>query len=520
MGAVANGKRLGGWCLAFLVSLSVPNVVAGGDQLIDAVKQGDAQIVRSLLEQQSDVDAAQPDGATALMWAAHRNDLDTVELLIRAGANVNAANDYGATPLWLACTHGSASLVEMLLKAGADPNATLLAGETALMAAAERSAELVMLLLTHGADEDAKEHQGGQTALMRAAAANRSEVVQTLVEFGGADVSARSKGGFTPLLFAVQQNGQDAAMVLLAAGANVNEVSPETSPLLLASARGYEALAVSLLKMDADPNVVDFRGYSPLHYAASRRNMLGAVEALLARGANPNTPIWREAAKSERISIVAVPFLEGKPSRVIPAGARGGTIPIGATPLWLAAASRNIDAMRLLADAGADPHLATTETVFLAGASGRRINYIGKTTPLMHVAGVGRILGNWHDYNAVEMTFALEALQMLVDLGADVNEVNDYGYTALHGAAYIGADPVVQFLADHGARLDVMDKMGQTPLSVARHVITASLGDNFDSRPRRLFATTSDLLLALGATPLRASGVQVLRELGSSSLDQ
>ena len=105
MGAVANGKRLGGWCLAFLVSLSVPNVVAGGDQLIDAVKQGDAQIVRSLLEQQSDVDAAQPDGATALMWAAHRNDLDTVELLIRAGANVNATNDYGATPLWLACTH-------------------------------------------------------------------------------------------------------------------------------------------------------------------------------------------------------------------------------------------------------------------------------------------------------------------------------------------------------------------------------------------------------------------------------
>ena len=519
MGAIANGKRLGGWCLASLVSLSVPNVAAGSDQLIDAVKQGDTGIVRSLLEQRVDVDAVQPDGATALMWAAHRNDLDAVELLIRAGANVKAANDYGATPLWLACTHGSASLVEMLLKAGADPNATLLAGETALMAAAERSAEVVTLLLSHGADVDAKE-QGGQTALMRAAAENRSEVVRALIESGGADVNARSKGGFTPLLFAVQQNSQDAASILLAAGASVNEVSPETSPLLLASARGYQALAVSLLKMDADPNVVDFRGYSPLHYAVSHRNMLGAVEALLARGANPNTPIWREAAKSERIPIIAVPFLEGKPSRVIPAGTVGGTIPIGATPLWLAAASRNIDAMRLLADAGADPHLATTETVFLAGASGRRINYIAKTTPLMHVAGVGRILGNWHDYNAGEMTFALEALQLLVNLGADVNETNDYGFTALHGAAYIGADPVVQFLADHGAKLDVMDKLGQTPLSVARHVITTSLGDNFDARPRRLFATTANLLLTLGATPLRASGVQVLRELGSSTLDE
>src|SRR6267142_289296 len=83
-------------------------------RLVDAVKNRDRAAVRSLMEQQVNVNAAQPDGTTALAWAANRDDLETADLLIRAGADVNKANDYGVTPLSLACTNRSALMVERL----------------------------------------------------------------------------------------------------------------------------------------------------------------------------------------------------------------------------------------------------------------------------------------------------------------------------------------------------------------------------------------------------------------------
>ena len=114
-------ERLGGWWLVSLLSAGI--LVAASDdlRLVEAVKIGDKEAVRSLLQEHADVNVPQGDGATALAWAAHRNDLETAELLIRAGANVNAANDYGVTPLSLACTNRDAAMVEKLLQAGANP---------------------------------------------------------------------------------------------------------------------------------------------------------------------------------------------------------------------------------------------------------------------------------------------------------------------------------------------------------------------------------------------------------------
>ena len=114
----ANVKGLGGWWLLYVLSVAGLAVASGDLQLADAVEKGDKEAARSLLKQQADVNAPQPDGATALAWAAHWDDLETAELLIRAGANVNAANDYGVTPLSLACTNRSAAMVKKLLEAG------------------------------------------------------------------------------------------------------------------------------------------------------------------------------------------------------------------------------------------------------------------------------------------------------------------------------------------------------------------------------------------------------------------
>ncbi len=476
---------------------------------MDAVEKGNSEAARSLLQEPIDVNATQADGATALHWAAHWNDLEIADLLIRAGANANAANDYGVTPLSLACTNASAAMTEKLLNAGANPNATLPTGETALMTWAwTGNAVAVKLLLARGADVNAKETRRGQTALMWALEQKHVEAVRVLVE-GGADVRAKSRNGFTPLLFAAKQGDSESVRILLAAGANVNEGTPirnrapgrraapiedETdpdvpdgvTPLLMASASGHEALALFLLEKGADPNAADGTGATALHYAVLkgmaligavstklaintyvfRPNMLDLIKALLARGANPNARLVRE------------PRLPGTTPRFSL---------IGSTPFLFATATGDISLMRLLVDSGANALLPTNK----------------KTTALMVAAG----LGNFEDPTEEQKKMALEAARMLVELGADVNAVDEYGWTALHGAAYTGADAIVQFLADKGARLDARDMFGQTPYSIAAGQIGAFILD-FQKKPFGPHPSTLTLLRKLGADPFAAQVIK------------
>jgi hypothetical protein len=92
-------------------------------------------------------------------------------------------------------------------------------------------------------------------------------------------------------------------------------------------------------------------------------------------------------------------------------------------------------------------------------------------------------------------------------LGADVNATGEYGWTAVHGAAYNGFDEMVEFLVGKGAKMDTLDHFGQTPLSIALAVTTAGIGVDYYHVPRFVHQSTAELLLQLGATPLEASGV-------------
>jgi ankyrin repeat protein len=459
------------WRIAPLVAavwLAAGGKGAQTGRLVDAVEHQDKAAVRSLLQQHADVNAGQADGATALHWAAHWDDAETADLLIRAGANVNAANEYGVTPLALACDNGNATMVEKLLNAGANPNVKVLeSGETPLMGCARTgNREAVKALLAHGADVNAKETWRGQTALMWAVAERHAETAQTLIE-NGADVPARSKRGFTALLFAAQQGDLKVAQILLAAGAGVNEATPKDgNTLVVAAAGGHASLASFLLDKNADPDVKDARGATALHYAAANRNMLELVKSLLAHRANPNTRLERNP----------------------PNQGEGAITMVGATPFLLAAAAGNAPAMRALAAGGADPRLAT----------------VRNTIPLMVAAGVGR----YEERTEAQYKNALEAVVAAVESGNDVNAADDNGWTALHGSAYTGANAIIEFLASKGAKMDVKDKFGQTPLSIASAVITAGLGQNADVRPRKYRASTVDVLLKSGATPLAASGVE------------
>ena len=458
--------------LAWLFAVFLLPVLLSGAEprLLDAVRNGDHDAVRDLLRNHADVNVSQPDGSSALLLAADRNDAEMVDLLIRAGANVNARNDYGASPLYAACTAGDTATIKSLLEAKADPNAPLISGETPLMAAIDKgNLDAVRLLLDYNANVNGRESKGGQTALMWAAAGKQPQLVRLLVEHG-ADVRARSKGDFTALLFAAQQGAVESGRTLLLAGADVNEITKKgrLTALIVAAAGGHNQFAALLLDRGANPDLSDEGGRTALHFAALDARRVELVKTLLAHGANPNPGTTKDS----------------------PRNLNAGISFKGATPLFFAAARGNVEGVRALIAGGADPFITTDE----------------KTAPL-HVAAWGGNPSN-RDWTEEEKKNLLEIVRVLVELGADVNSAGEHQWTALHGAAYKGVDPVVQFLVEKGAKMDVFDEYGQTPLSIASAVTTAGLKDYYYQRSQVVRKSTADLLLKLGATPLAQSGIQ------------
>ena len=470
------------WTVLLLAVLSIG--AAGRDgPLVEAVKAGSAEQVRALLAQRADVNVAEADGTTALHWAVRGEAAPLVGLLIDAGADVGVANRYGVTPLSLACVAGDAGIITQLLEAGADANAAAAGGRTALMTAARTgNVAAVDVLLAHGADVRATDDTRGQTALMWAAAENNAAVVDTLVR-AGADVGARTRHGFTALLFAARAGRIEAAKALLAAGAEVDEaLSNGITPLLLALTNKSFELAVVLLRAGADPNR-DAVGWSALHQLAWSRqppvgydnpepvhrddvHALDLARELMALGADPNARIAKE--------------LQDQPRQ----RSTGGT---GATPFFLAARGGDAELMRVLVDYGADPFLPTDDN----------------TTPLLAAAGVGVYLGADHGTNEE----ALAAFTYVLELGGDVHTVNVKGETAAHGAATLGANPIVRMLAERGACLDAINDAGHTPLAIAEGIPQLVFRQQVETAAllRRLLAARA-VAVKNGRTPASSDG--------------
>ncbi len=468
--------------------------------LATAAKQGDRAAVQSLLNGRAQQAVAGAEGTAALIWAATRNDLAMADLLLRAGANPKAANEFGASALYAAAAHADPAMTAKLLAAGADANTPLLSGETPLMEAARRgNLETVRALLSHNANPNARESNGGQNALMWALSQRQSAVVEKLLR-GGADVHAGSKTGFTPLMFAAQQGDAESARILVGTGARVNDAQPKTAltPLMIASAMGHTKAVDVLLDNGADPNLADASGYTSLHRVvrdsdyginlASSDAVSTIVKSLLKHGANPNARLNQDKEKAaEEIRKGNVATYEKRAAVTVTE-----IILRGATPLLLAAEVNNLDVIKALVEAGADPLIGTEQG----------------TTPLIMAAGAGTDVQR--ERALEERATAVETAKFLVEHGADVNAAGQYGWTALHAAAYQGMNDLIEYLVSKGAKIDQKDQFGQTALSISLSVLTKDIGARRLQIPRRYRQETAALLLKLGASSLEKTGVVVI----------
>ena len=375
-----------------------------------------------------------------------------------------------------------------------------------MLASRSSKTDAVAILARAGAAVNARELWSGQTALMWAAAQGDSVMVSALLELG-ADLHIRSNGGTTPFLFAVRKGDMRTVEAMLAGGADVNEkrAGDFATPLLIAIINGHEDLVDVLLDKGADPNAEG--GTTELTVTGARAQQVKLtlktpsfreqLRDVGTEGGNGRNNSWGRPLQaavhvanwhvSDDLIIVNIDRMRviksllahgadvnGRNSDMEPrwGGARYRRRLVGATALLYAAKSADVDVMRLLLANGADPKINTGVNI----------------TPLMAAAGIA-----WaSNQDKASEADVLEAVKLLVEeQGLDVNFVADTGETAMHAAAYRGANSVVQYLFDRGARLDVIDKSGRTPLAVATGV---EYGNSFAAQPH-----TAVLLRKLGA---------------------
>lgn len=501
--------------LALAVLCSAPAIALAADE-VTQVAQQDAPLalaiqakddakVQELLAAKADVNQRTADGTSPLHWAIYYNDESLVGQLIKAGADVNVRNDYGSTPMSEAAVIGNVNVLRKLLDAGADTESANADGQTALMIVSRTSnVEAAQLLIRKGAKVNAREQWRGQTPLMWAAAEAQPAMVKLLVKHR-ADVNARStvnewerqvtaeprmqarpSGGFTPLLYAARKGCLECAQILLKAGADKNLTDPDgVTPLLLATLNFSFDTAAFLIQQGADVNRWDYWGRSPI-YAAVDMNTLPTggradrpsldkttgiqlIEMMLKASANPNLQLK-----------LFPPYRSLRDDR----GA-DTLLSVGTTPLIRAAKAGDIPAMKLLIAHGANVNLPTERGI----------------TPLMAAAGNGSAgLDTRGRYKTEEL--AVEAVELLVKSGAEINARDRGGQTALHGAASWGWNNLVKTLVANKVDLVAKDAQGRTAADIARGSATSS-----GRASARAFPETEKLLrqLMTQAAPPTAS---------------
>jgi ankyrin repeat protein len=456
------------WLAAAFAVLGASAALADSP-LIEAVRGGDRDAALALLEAGADANAAEANGTTALHYAAHHGDAALVARLLEAGADPARANEFGSSAMREAAGLGDAEVIALLLDAGLDADVPNPEGQTPLMAVARTGRlDAARLLIEAGADVDAQETWGGQTALMWAAAQSQLEMVRLLID-AGADPNVQAfprdwerrvtseprikemfSGGLTALIYAAREGCVDCVHALVEGGADPDLADPDgVTPLIAALLNFRYDTAAALVEAGADLDKWDWWGRTPLYAAVdmirvpdSARVALPSFDAatgpeivalLLERGADPN---------------LALKLTPPPRNIVFDRGADDQALTTGATPLLRAAYGGEVEATRLLLSHGALADIPNMNGV----------------TPLLAAAGRSGTRGPTKTEAAV-----IETLRLLIAAGADVDQRDRAGQSALHRVARLGWNDVVRFLGtEGGADLLAADRSGLTPLDYAQ----------------------------------------------------
>lgn len=516
---------------AVLLISSLPVLASAQDSLIDLIKAGRSDAAMAAIAAPGvDVNAAEPDGSTALHWATYEVDVELVRSLLDAGANANITNRFGSSPLTEAVKLGNVELVSLLLEAGADPDSPNQDNQTALMLASNiGSLEIAEMLIDAGADVNAIESFRGQTALMWASAENHPDIAELLLAHG-ADVTVkavhddwprqmtsepraqfRPAGGLTALLYATRSGCYRCAVGIVEAGADVDQPNPDgVTPLINALDNKSFDIAMYLIDQGARIHVWDMTGRTPLYLAIDMNSFtprgfggfgdsfnplanteknytaLDVARRLLDMGADPNHQLTRMRPNGPGRGRFADYDMRG-----------------GASALMIATIAHDHESIELLLANGAEVDL---RNVF-------------QLTPLMYAAGMsgnGRGPGGRESDDIQQQT--IRTIDLLLDAGADINarvtdshtftaKLDTYiqgkdneGRTALFGAAEIGWDKVVAHLLERGADASVVDANGMTALDAALAPPRAGPG------ARRQELTNRDATAALlGGLPVEST---------------
>jgi ankyrin repeat protein len=480
-------KRLIGICFAVVLScIAGIGLGAGPSEIARAAERGDRAAVRQLIAQKADVNAAQPDGATALHWAVYRNDTEMVDSLLAAGAKVNATNRNGISPLYMASLYGNPVVINQLLKRGADAKAKGPSGETMLMLASRNgNPDAVKALIAAGADANAKEPIRGTTALMWAVEQKHPAAVKVLLE-GGADFKARSGNAGNPRNY------------MASSGASNNAGEQTAKMRLCVAANGGPSVEEQIRLGNTSLNDKD----GPC--AEFGRNAVGrGVGGATSRGTGGAGA--RGGTSGQQARGGAVPSIEAAATPDENAEDDGpvaglvGTGGGGLTPLILAARENDLESARLLVAAGADINeasnaswtpllIATNNRNYVLGKflveHGANVNKANSTafTPLYLATDNRNIEGGDYPVPKPDMDH-LEFIKVLLDHGADTNAaVNgntetrtiftmqwfyEAGATPFVRAAQSSDTALMKLLLQHGANPKAVTKNGDNALHAA-----------------------------------------------------
>ena len=516
------------FCAAAAFALTWAHVVLAQAQhaqnapkdLATLVQAGDTKLALQQIQSGVDVNRAQPDGTTPLIWAVNRTDYEVAQALIAKKADVNATNEFGVSPLTEAARLSNARLVKMLLDAGAKVDSANPDGETALMMAISGGdVSIVQMLVNAGANVNTIEEFHRQTPLMYAAASNRNaaQMVKILLA-KGADVKPRalysdwpsqvtsepraqyrSVGGLNALLYAARNGCYPCVEDLIAAGADVNLPTPEgITPLMIALDNQHNDVAKLLMDKGANLNVWDWWGRTALWIAVDRAGGgAGGIAFGAGRGAGaggrggggrggrgaPPAALPESGPPVSSMEIINAQLNAGvnpnpemnfhRPNAVGRGRFQDNQISTGTTPLFRAVQNNDVEVIQALLAKGADPNVNTMGyTAFLLAAGAGPGGRGGAAGAPPNTQILDLLIQHSADVNAKVAGPCCDAAKLYSfdvsreNMGPSRAAASKGGTTALHEAARAVRPDLVKYLLDHGANPNLLDVDGKKPIDV------------------------------------------------------